>query len=136
MRLLVCALITMSDVPFCAGACIAIAIAAVPSAAQILTALAPRDLHARTSLPPSLGLHARVHGTRPLPLPSCRRQAANILTRVVDETLEGPAEEYIYTDDEYSAFVDEETFAARPDHIKEINYFKEPRNGRVISTQT
>lgn len=42
----------------------------------------------------------------------------------------------MYTDDEYSAFVDEETFAARPDHLKEINYFKEPRNGRVISTNT
>ena len=47
-----------------------------------------------------------------------------------------PAEEYLYTDDEYSAFVDEETFASRPDHLKEINYFKEPRNGRVISTNT
>ena len=66
----------------------------------------------------------------------CTSEAASILSRVVDETLEGPAEEYIYTDDEYSAFVDDETFAARPDHIKEINYFKEPRNGRVISTST
>eukprot|EP00965_Chrysotila_dentata_P156266 5162578-Pleurochrysis_carterae.AAC.1 len=25
---------------------------------------------------------------------------------------------------------------ARPDHLKEINYFKEPRNGRIISTDT
>jgi len=66
----------------------------------------------------------------------CTSEAANILSRVIDETLEGPAEEYLYTDDEYSAFVDEETFAARPDHLKEINYFKEPRNGRVISTNT
>ena len=66
----------------------------------------------------------------------CTSEAASILSRVVDETLEGPAEEYIYTDDEYSAFVDDETFAARPDHIKEINYFKEPRNGRIISTST
>ena len=66
----------------------------------------------------------------------CTSEAANILSRVIDETLEGPAEEYLYTDDEYSAFVDDETFAARPDHIKEINYFKEPRNGRVISTNT
>jgi len=66
----------------------------------------------------------------------CTSEAANILSRVIDETLEGPAEEYLYTDDEYSAFVDEDTFAARPDHIKEINYFKEPRNGRVISTNT
>ena len=47
-----------------------------------------------------------------------------------------PSEEFLYVDDEYSAFVDEETFAARPDHLKEINYFKEPRNGRVISTST
>jgi len=66
----------------------------------------------------------------------CTSEAANILSRVVDETLEGPAEEYLYTDDEYSAFVDDETFAARPDHIREINCFKEPRNGRIISTQT
>ena len=66
----------------------------------------------------------------------CTSEAANILSRVIDETLEGPAEEYLYTDDEYSAFVDEATFAARPDHLKEINYFKEPRNGRVISTNT
>ena len=44
----------------------------------------------------------------------CTSEAANILSRVIDETLEGPAEEYLYTDDEYSAFVDEETFAARP----------------------
>ena len=66
----------------------------------------------------------------------CTSEAANILSRVIDETLEGPAEEYLYTDDEYSAFVDEDTFASRPDHLKEINYFKEPRNGRVISTST
>ena len=32
--------------------------------------------------------------------------------------------------------MDEETFAARPDHMREIGYFKEPRNGRVISTNT
>ena len=31
----------------------------------------------------------------------CTSEAANILSRVIDETLEGPAEEYLYTDDEY-----------------------------------
>ena len=50
--------------------------------------------------------------------------------------LEGPDEAFIYTDEEYSTFVDDETFDARPDHVKEINYFKEPRNGRIISTST
>ena len=66
----------------------------------------------------------------------CTDDAANIIRRVVDEVLEGPEESHIYTDDEYSAFVDDETYEARPNHVKEINYFKEPRNGRVISTAT
>ena len=66
----------------------------------------------------------------------CTDEAADIIKKVVDETLEGPAEEHLYTDEEYSAFVDEATYAARPDHVKEINYFKEPRNGRIISTAT
>ena len=58
------------------------------------------------------------------------------ITSVIDECLEGPAPEYLHTDDEYSAFVDDETYEGRPDHEKEINYFKEPRGGRVISTAT
>ena len=42
----------------------------------------------------------------------------------------------LFTDDDYSEFVDEATFSARPDHEAELNYFKEPRNGRVISAKT
>ena len=42
----------------------------------------------------------------------------------------------LFTDSDYSEFVDEATFAARPNHEAEINYFKEPRNGRVISADT
>ncbi|KAL1524967.1 hypothetical protein AB1Y20_019843 [Prymnesium parvum] len=66
----------------------------------------------------------------------CTDEAAEIIKKVMDEVLEGPDETLIYTDEEYSAFVDDETFEARPNHIKEINYFKEPRNGRIISTAT
>ena len=66
----------------------------------------------------------------------CNSEAASVITNVMDEVLEGPKEEFLYTEDEYSAFVDEAIFEARPDHLKEINYFKEPRNGRVIATST
>jgi len=66
----------------------------------------------------------------------CTDEAAELLKKVVDEVLEGPDETFIYTDEEYSAFVDDATYEARPNHVKEINYFKEPRNGRVISTAT
>ena len=50
--------------------------------------------------------------------------------------LEGPASEHLFTDEEYGPGVSAETFAARPDHEKEIDFFKEPRGGRVISTDT
>eukprot|EP00316_Scyphosphaera_apsteinii_P000444 CAMPEP_0119331446 /NCGR_PEP_ID=MMETSP1333-20130426/80645_1 /TAXON_ID=418940 /ORGANISM="Scyphosphaera apsteinii, Strain RCC1455" /LENGTH=917 /DNA_ID=CAMNT_0007341055 /DNA_START=129 /DNA_END=2882 /DNA_ORIENTATION=+ len=66
----------------------------------------------------------------------CTSDAANIIRQVVDEVLEGPCEEFLYADDEYSAYVDPKIFEARPNHLKEIKYFKEPRNGRVISTST
>jgi len=66
----------------------------------------------------------------------CTSEAANVITKVVDEVLEGPDEEYLYADDEYSPFVDEAIYEARPDHLKEIGYFKEPRNGRIIATST
>ena len=66
----------------------------------------------------------------------CQEQDMDGITSVIDECLEGPAPEYLHTDDEYSAFVDDETYEGRPDHEKEINYFKEPRGGRVISTAT
>jgi len=45
---------------------------------------------------------------------------------VVDEVLEGPASEHLFTDEEYGPDVSAETFAARPDHAKEIDFFKEP----------
>ena len=52
------------------------------------------------------------------------------------QVLEGPASEHLFTDEEYGPGVSAETFAARPDHEKEIDFFKEPRGGRVISTDT
>mmetsp|Transcript_700 Transcript_700/g.1415 ORF Transcript_700/g.1415 Transcript_700/m.1415 type:complete len:932 (+) Transcript_700:145-2940(+) len=66
----------------------------------------------------------------------CSAEAANVIKNVMDEVLEGPFEEFLYADDEYSMFVDSKIYEARPDHLKEINYFKEPRNGRIISTDT
>ena len=63
-------------------------------------------------------------------------EAAEVLRKVVDEVLEGPAPEHLYTDEEYGATCLPETFAARPDHQKEIDFFKEPRGGRIISTET
>ena len=62
--------------------------------------------------------------------------AAEVIQKVVDEVLEGPASEHLFTDEEYGPDVSAETFAARPDHAKEIDFFKEPRGGRVISTDT
>lgn len=66
----------------------------------------------------------------------CTSEAANVIKQVMDEVLEGPAEDNIFTEDEYSMFVDSNIYEARPDHLREINYFKEPRNGRVINTST
>ena len=62
--------------------------------------------------------------------------AAEVIRKVVDEVLEGPAPEHLYTDEEYAATCSPEVYAARPDHVKEIDFFKEPRGGRVISTAT
>uniref|UniRef100_A0A7S0J6K5 Cyclic nucleotide-binding domain-containing protein n=1 Tax=Calcidiscus leptoporus TaxID=127549 RepID=A0A7S0J6K5_9EUKA len=66
----------------------------------------------------------------------CSSEAANVIKQVMDEVLEGPTEENLFTEDEYSMFCDGTIYDARPDHLREINYFKEPRNGRVISTAT
>ena len=52
----------------------------------------------------------------------------------MDEVLEGPREEYLFTEDEYSAFVDEAIYEARPDHLKEIGYFKARRANGVLCT--
>jgi len=41
-----------------------------------------------------------------------------------------------FQDDEYSPFVDDSIYAARPDLLREIGYFKEPRNGRKIEADT
>ena len=59
-----------------------------------------------------------------------------MLHEIMHETIEGPSGEMLHTDDDYSEFVDEATFAARPNHEAELSYFKEPRNGRVISADT
>eukprot|EP00510_Aplanochytrium_minuta_P008235 CAMPEP_0184046540 /NCGR_PEP_ID=MMETSP0956-20121227/1626_1 /TAXON_ID=627963 /ORGANISM="Aplanochytrium sp, Strain PBS07" /LENGTH=1304 /DNA_ID=CAMNT_0026338161 /DNA_START=636 /DNA_END=4550 /DNA_ORIENTATION=- len=64
-------------------------------------------------------------------------EVESIVRAVVDETLEGPESEYLYVDEEYPDQTPESgrfAYAARPDHQKEINFFKEPRNGNEIST--
>ena len=43
----------------------------------------------------------------------CTSEAASVITNVMDEVLEGPKEEYLFTEDEYSAFVDEQIYEAR-----------------------
>ncbi|CAK9010805.1 5'-cGMP phosphodiesterase A (Cyclic GMP-binding protein A) (Phosphodiesterase 5) (DdPDE5) (Phosphodiesterase D) [Durusdinium trenchii] len=58
------------------------------------------------------------------------------LRTAFEETLEGPEDKYLYQDTEYGKFRNEKAFKARPDLRKEIDYFKEPRNGRVISCDT
>lgn len=62
-----------------------------------------------------------------------------IVRSIIVETLEGPEEKFLYVDQEYAQnapLSGRYSFAARPDHLKEINYFKEPRNGRTISADT
>ncbi|GBG27927.1 cGMP-dependent 3',5'-cGMP phosphodiesterase A [Hondaea fermentalgiana] len=64
---------------------------------------------------------------------------AKIVRDILVETLEGPAEHNFYVDQEYAQqapLAGRYSFAARPDHIKEINFFKEPRDGRAISADT
>ena len=51
--------------------------------------------------------------------------AAEVIRQVVDEVLEGPAPEHLYTDEEYGPSASAHAFAARPDHAKEIDFFKE-----------
>ena len=58
------------------------------------------------------------------------------LRKAFEETLEGPADEFLFQDEEYGKFAKDEQFRARPDLRKEIDYFKEPREGRVICTDT
>jgi len=62
-----------------------------------------------------------------------------LVRKVIDETLEGPSSKHLYVDHEYpksSPNSGRYSFIGRPDHVKEINYFKEPRNGRRIATDT
>jgi len=66
----------------------------------------------------------------------CAAAAAAVIRQVMEEVLEGPAEEHLHQDDEYSPFVDDSIYAARPDLLREIGYFKEPRNGRKIEADT
>ena len=53
----------------------------------------------------------------------CQEQDMDGITSVIDECLEGRRPSTC-TDDEY-LLVDDETYEGRPDHEKEINYFKE-----------
>jgi len=50
--------------------------------------------------------------------------------------VQGPIEDELYQDSEYSPFVESSIYEARPDLHKEIGYFKEPRNGRKIDTDS
>ena len=57
----------------------------------------------------------------------CTPKDQNAIIRTMEEALEGPAKKYMYTDNEYGPLCPPEIFAARPDHWKECEYFKEPR---------
>lgn len=63
-------------------------------------------------------------------------EALEEIRQVMHETLEGPAPDQYFQDDEYSPFCDPAIYAARPDLHKEICFFKEPRNGRRIAVET
>lgn len=51
------------------------------------------------------------------------------LYTIMKEALDGPDEDQLFIDEEYSKFATEEDVAQRPDHTKEIAYFREPRPG-------
>jgi len=63
-------------------------------------------------------------------------EAASVIRSVMDEAIEGPVEDELYQDTEYSPFVEPSIYDARPDLHAEIGYFKEPRNGRKIETDS
>jgi len=78
-------------------------------------------------------------------------EGESVVREVLKETLEGPEKEYLYTDFEYVDFditgapidpnliIPEESrlrFDARPDHVKEIDFFKRPREGREITVDS
>ncbi len=95
----------------------------------------------------------------------CTPKEEETIRKVIEETLEGPKREYLYVDSEYqverraekeewehgsdedaNSFLGPEDlncstegrfrYEARPDHIKEINFFKEPRDGRDINVDS
>lgn len=51
------------------------------------------------------------------------------LYTIMKEALDGPNEDQLYINEEYSRFAPEEIMQARPDHMKEMAYFCEPRPG-------
>ena len=57
--------------------------------------------------------------------PECEKY----LYTIMKEALDGPDEDQLYIKEEYSQFASEELIDRRPDHIKEIAYFREPRPG-------
>jgi len=54
---------------------------------------------------------------------------SNDLRNIMKEALNGPEAHELYTEEEYSRFASPATRAAMPDHVKEIDYFREPRAG-------
>ena len=96
---------------------------------------APRKINRRCTPHPSPDPNPNPNPDRdPNPDPSQGRlsivatsaDAAEVIREVVDEVLEGPAPEHLYTDEEYGPSASAEAFAARPDHAKEIDFFKAP----------
>ncbi|GBG27624.1 cAMP-dependent protein kinase regulatory subunit [Hondaea fermentalgiana] len=51
------------------------------------------------------------------------------LLTIMKEALDGPDEDQLYINEEYSRFASEDVLAARPDHVKEMAVFCEPRPG-------
>lgn len=69
----------------------------------------------------------------------CTPEVEKTVRQIINETLEGPLPQQLYVDSEYPDTPPRSgrfSFEARPDHEKEINFFKEPRNGREIKTDT
>jgi len=51
------------------------------------------------------------------------------LHTIMKEALDGPDKHQLHIDEEYSRFASDEILAAKPEHMKEMDYFREPRPG-------
>ncbi len=57
------------------------------------------------------------------------QDCAEDLFTIMKEALDGPDADQLYIGEEYSRFASKSVLEAKPDHIKEMDYFREPRPG-------